>query len=265
MPGDAVSEGIVTKMEHGEMPMKMSSQSAKLDGPVLIGEETRTWALAGLLIGAVLGAALGLALGYGVISVRIMAPIGASSVAVPSFVVASILAAAGALTGALLGTRSEATATKAGTQQTRDTDESHMPMPSGGWLAHLPIDGSIALITIMALTLYAIVSTAIATGAPSDQSNRVHWELKNATRVGGIDDRATELAAIETAYPGTRPENRASMAYVVPNDWRMALAATPLIARPTNVALVVNDSSGAAGRVVATGAIDQCRPRPSSL
>ncbi|MGI9091103.1 MAG: hypothetical protein ACR2GG_08375 [Gemmatimonadaceae bacterium] len=113
--------------------------------------------------------------------------------------------------------------------------------PGGGWLSHLPVDGTIVLITIMALTLYVIASAAIGSGAASHQSNRVHWQLKNATRIGGVDDAATELAALETAYPGTRPETRAGLAFVVPNDWRMALAATPLIARPTNAAVIIDD------------------------
>lgn len=248
-----------------EMPMKMS-RSAKSDGAILIGEKTRTWALAGLAIGAVLGAAVGLALGYGVISVRVLAPIGASSVAVPAFVAACVLGAAGALTGGMLGTRSEAIAASAEVAQKPDTATSHTPMPSSGWLAHLPIDGSIVLITIMALTLYAISSIAIGSGAPSDQSNRVHWELKNATRVGGVDDRATELGALETAYPGTRPENRAGMLVVVPSDWRIALAATPLIVRPINAALLVSDGSEAtASRVTALRAAGVADPSTLSI
>lgn len=218
------------------------------EGPLLVGAETRMWAVAGLLIGAVFGSAVGLALGHGTIGLRPLAPLSAGSALVPAFVVASVFAAAGALVGALLGTRAEGIPATEATERKehRPSPDPAMPMPGGGWLAHLPIEGAVVLMTIMALTLYGIGSAAIGSGAPSDQANRVHWQLKNATRIGGVSDRRTGLAALEAAYPGTRPENRAAMAVVVPSDWRVALAATPLIARPTNAALMTMDAGDAA-------------------
>lgn len=234
----------------GDMAGHRSGDMQMRDGPVLVGEESRAWALAGFLIGAILGVTLGAALGQGVISVRVLAPISASSAVVPAFVAACVLGAAGALIGGLLGTRAEANnAGRAGQSEKPAMSPGKMRMSGAsgsgnGWISHLPIDGTIVLIILMALTLYVIASTAIGRGAPSDQANRLHWQLKNATRIGGVDDRTTELAVLETAYPGTRPENSASSVFVAPNDWRSALAATPLIATPTSAAVVVADAGG---------------------
>ncbi|MGI9091102.1 MAG: hypothetical protein ACR2GG_08370 [Gemmatimonadaceae bacterium] len=110
MPGTASGASPMPDGMHSEVhPGQPSSgQPPPPEGPVLVGEKKRTWAVAGLLIGAVLGAALGLALGYGLISCRILAPASASSTIVPAFVAACVLAAIGALVGGLLGTHAEA-------------------------------------------------------------------------------------------------------------------------------------------------------------
>lgn len=103
----------------------------------------------------------------------------------------------------------------------------------------LPTIGLIAIVLFMAFTLFTIARRAIGSGEPSDQSNRVTWNQKNAVRVGGPTDADTFRRAIEVAFP--RPP---SVVIRVPNDWRAAVAATPLIARPT-AAVVIPEGEAA--------------------
>ena len=112
-----------------------------------------------------------------------------------------------------------------------------------GWVMQLPQYGAVILVLFMAFTLYVIASRAIGVGPPSDQANRVHWNLKNATRVGGGTDAETGAAALAIAYPSTRAENSPALTVRAPNDWRNALAATPLIARPSNAVVLVDGAS----------------------
>jgi hypothetical protein len=45
--------------------------------------------------------------------------------------------------------------------------------------------------------------------------------------------------ALWAAYTSTNAENRPARLVTVADDWRLAVAATPLIARPTNAAVVI--------------------------
>ena len=212
--------------------------------PEVIGEKTRWWALAGFLLGAAAGCAIGLAFGYGWLQTTGVALLGAGGPPVPAFVLAVTLASLGGLTGGLLGTSSEARAAADSTH--RDQDGRGVPPQHGtrALVRQLPIYGTLALVLFMAYTLYVIASRALGAGTASDQQNRVTWNQKNATRLGGTSDAETATYVLQTAYPATRAENRPRVVVTVPDDWRIALAATPLIARPTNAALIVSSPSG---------------------
>lgn len=113
----------------------------------------------------------------------------------------------------------------------------------GGIVRLLPIVGTSAIVLFGLYTFYGIAGRAIGTGELSDQSNRVTWNQKNTARVGAAKDADTYAAALAIAYPPGAPERQAGSVVVVPDDWRAALAATPLIARPTNAAVVPRSES----------------------
>lgn len=228
MDGQDKADGKMMKMPeaHGG-----GHQDAPQGEPV-IGEKTIWWALAGLLIGLFIGWMIGLAFGYGRLNIPGLAPLVAGGAGVPGLIFACFFGALFGLAGGLLGTASEA---RANTKQ-------HQGMKHGqqSFIQQLPIYGSIALALLIAWTLYVIASRGVGLGKPSDQSNRVTWNQKNATRVGGASNAETVPLILQTAFPATRKENRPGVIITVGDDWRAALAATSLIARPVNAALVQN-------------------------
>ena len=208
-------------------------------GDSIIGENTIWWSLAGLLIGSALGCFIGIAFGKGILNIPGLAPMVAGGAEIPAFIFSVFFASLLGLTGALLGTSSESG--QAG-------KNSHNGHQSGkdrkGFVQQMPIYGSIGLVLFMALTFYVIASRAYGRSSPSDQSNRVTWNQKNAARIGARADAETATYVLQTAYPATRAENRPGAIVNVANDWRLALAATRLIARPTDAALILNGENG---------------------
>ena len=201
------------------------------EGEPVIGEHTIWWTLAGLLIGLAVGCLIGIALGYGKLNLPALAPLVSGGAAVPGLIFASLFASLFGLTGALLGTSSEASK-----KDHRNHNRRH---EKSSLIQRLPVYGSVVLALFMLLTLYVIASRGLGIGTPSDQSARVTWNQKNATRVGGSTSSETAIQALQIAYPATRHENSPSAILQIANDWRIALAATSLIARPVNAAIIV--------------------------
>lgn len=208
----------------------------------VVGERTISWALAGLLAGGALGLLLGHALGRGEINVAGLAPLVAGGPGVPGFIFASLFGALFGLLGALLGTAAEARVARSEGQPGGDHGPTGHDEPS--FIQRLPIYGAVALALFMAITLGVIAARGAGSGAPSDQSNRVTWDQKNTTRVGGASDAETARHILQIAYPATRPENRPGVLVALTDDWRSALAATSLVARPINAALVPRGAAG---------------------
>ena len=209
-------------------------------GPV-IGERTIWWSLAGLLIGLFIGCMIGVAFGYGRLNIPGLAPLAAGGAGVPGLIFGCFFGALFGLAGALLGTASEARATK---------QSQRMDHGKQSFIQQLPIYGSMGLALLMTATLYVIASRAVGMGTPSDQSARLTWNQKNATRVGAKTDSETAVQAVQIAYPATRPENSPGAILNVADDWRIALAATSLIARPFNAAVVVTSNDENVNREV---------------
>ena len=222
---------------------KKSGHEQQMDmnkGQPILGENTIWWTLAGLLIGGAIGLLIGVAFGYGRLNIAGLAPLATGGVGVAGFVFASFFGSLLGLAGALLGTASDARKAQNG----HTADHKGMTHGKPSLVERLPIYGSFALVFSMVLTLYVIASRAIGSGAPSDQSNRVTWNQKNAARVGGATDSETATHVLQTAFPATRAENRPGTIVTVGDDWRIALAATVLISRPTNAALIVSGPAG---------------------
>ena len=167
--------------------------------------------------GLILGIAIGLLLHSGSIAVGRLSLLTSASRAVPAVVCGVFFASLFGLVAAL------ATVKRTGNKHKHPNDLATI----------LPTIGMVAIILFMAFTLITIARRAIGSGEPSDQSNRVTWNQKNAIRVGGPADAETFRRAIEITFP--RPP---SMVVRVPNDWRAAVAATPLIARPIAAAVI---------------------------
>jgi hypothetical protein len=201
----------------------------------VIGRATAGWAATGFAAGAILGWVLGLSLGSGRLAIPGLAPLVAGGAGVAALVLASFFAALLGLSGALAGTAVESRGPRA-----HRAHKSHRP----SFVERLPVFGAFALAALMAYSLLEIASAALGTGEPSGQGNRVTWNQKNATRVGGGDDREVAAAVLRIAFPATRAENRPGTVVAVPADWRGALATTPLIARPLNAALWIQDLPG---------------------
>jgi MFS family permease len=210
-------------------------------GQPVIGEQTIWWACAGLLIGGAIGLLLGLSLGYGKFNLPGLAPLVVAGVGVPALVFTSLFAAAFGLTGALLATRSESTAASGSRHEAKPHKQSqHEP----ALIQQLPVYGAIGLALFMAFTLFVIALRAYGRGTPSDQSNRITWNQKNVARVGAAHDAETAGFILQTTYPATRAENRPATIITVADDWRVALAATSLIAAPSNAALIIYSPPG---------------------
>ena len=219
--------------------MKMENGSETHDeakGESAIGEHTIWWGLTGILIGMAVGWLIGLAFGYGKLNLPGLAPLASGGAGIPGLIFSSFFASLFGLIGAVLGTSSEVNKKHHGGHERNKKQKAE-------FVQRLPIYGSIALVLFMLITLYVIASRALGIGTPSDQSARVTWNQKNATRVGGKTDSETAVQALQIAYPATRSENSPGAIVSLPDDWRTALAATSLIARPFNAALVVTSSS----------------------
>ena len=208
----------------------MEMRNAPPESEPVIGEHTIWWTLAGLLIGLAVGCLIGIALGYGKLNLPGLAPLVSGGAGVPGLICASLCASLFGLTGALLGTSSEAN---------KKDHHSHSRHGKSSLIARLPVYGSVVLVLFMFLTLFVIASRGLGFGTPSDQSARVTWNQKNATRVGGSTARETAVQALQIAYPATRQQNSPGAIVKIADDWRIALAATALIARPVNAAVIV--------------------------
>jgi putative cell wall binding repeat protein len=68
------------------------------------------------------------------------------------------------------------------------------------------------------------------------------FATKNTTRVGGADSTANAAAVARAVYPGSQPFTRpAAVAIADSRDWRGALAAAVLMARPIRAPLLLSD------------------------
>ena len=204
-------------------------------GESVIGEHTSWWGLTGMLIGVAVGWLIGLPFGYGKLNLPGLAPLASGGAEIPGLIFSSFFGSLFGLIGAVLGTSSDAKEHHGGHERKKHE--------KAQFVQHLPIYGSIALVFFMLATLYVIAVRGLCIGTASDQSARVTWNQKNATRVGGRTDNETAVQALQIAYPATRPENSPGAIVNIPDDWRTALAATSLIARPFNAALVVASSN----------------------
>jgi len=239
----------------------------------IVGRTTAVRALAGFITGAVTGTALGAAFGFGAVTVPRIEFLVAGGAGVPATLGAIILGTLVGLTGALSGThaesghgthdpsardsperesaRDESAETRSQPPHSEASGDSKDEGVLAATLRHLPIYGSVAAAVLMGYTLALIAARAVGSGAPSDQANRMTWNEKNATRIGGASAGSIQEAVLATAYPATRPDNRPRAMIATPDDWRLALAVTPLIARPHDFALVVGarDAGGIASAV----------------
>lgn len=208
----------------------------------IVGKKTIWLGLAGILIGSLIGWLLGFSFGSGRLNIAGLAPLVSGGAGIPGFIFACFFGALLGLAGGLLGTVSEAHAATRGEHHKSKREAAHHGKAS--FIMRLPIYGSIVLALLMAYTLYKIASRGYGTGEPSDQSTRVTWNQKNVARIGGASDEETAAYVLQTAYPATRAENKPATIVNVSDDWRFALAATPLIARPINAALVISSAAG---------------------
>ena len=216
-------------------------QGAGKSEPV-VGRMTVLLALAGLVIGGAAGWVIGRSFGSGRFGIAGLAPLVAGGAGVTGFIFASFFGSLLGLAGAVFGALKE-TPRKTGRKPDR-TKHKKAGHGRSSFIERLPIFGAIALALFMAYTLYVIASRALGSGSPSDQSNRVTWNQKNAARVGGAGDAETAQLVLQTAFPATRAGNSPRMIISVKDDWRAALAATPLIARPTGAALLIAGANG---------------------
>lgn len=229
----------------GERGQEPHGGDGRAHGERLLGEHTMGWALAGLLIGATIGCATGIAFGGGRMALPGLAPIAAGGRGVAGFLFALFLGSACGLVGALLGARGEArhSAHRSGAPGQAEGSR-HRPHDV---VRRLPVYGAMAMALAMAATFLVIGARGVGSGEASDQGNRVTWNQKNAIRVGGTSDAETSRRILEIAWPSTRPENSPNVVLRAPEDWRAALALTPLIAPPTSVGVVLEGDQAAAG------------------
>lgn len=228
--------------EHPEAGSKASAGEKKPGrGEPVVGRRTAVFALAGSLAGIIVGLLVGVPFGRGRLNIPGLAPLAAGEVGVTGFVFASFFMSLFGLAGSLFGTWGE---TRGG--GTRGGGKGRKQGGHGGasFVSRLPLYGSALLALFMAYTLYEIASRGYGAGEPSDQGNRVHWNQKNASRVGGASDAETAAYVLQTVFTGARRGGRPGAVVTVGEDWRTALAATPLIAGPVNAALVISGPSG---------------------
>ena len=207
------------------------------------------WPLAGFGGGALIGGLLGAALGRGALPVPGLAPLVANGAGVPTVVMATVVGSIVALAAGVWSLSRE---------------PASVPVPAEGkhgseFLMHVPVYGTAALALAMAGTLWVIGSRGYGAADLSDQSNRVTWHLNNGARVGGAGDEETLSRVLAVAFPLAAGGPRALVS--APDDWRLALALTPLIADPIGAAIVTGPlssnptmgTSGIAAEQVPTG------------
>lgn len=275
MSGES-EEGGKSSDKDGAMDMSHGAgEEAK--GEAIIGEYTVWWMLAGVIIGGAVGWFIGLAFGYGKFNLPGLAPLAAGDGLVAGFLFGSFFGSLFGLIGAIYGTllddekmSEEMSGSKMSDKKMSGEMKHDEKKPEGekkpekmkhgamkhgksSFVSQLPIYGSIALALFFAYTLYNIASRALGSGEASDQSNRVSWNQKNAVRVGGQTDAETYSNALQIAFPATRAENSPKSVINLPDDWRVALAYTPLIARPNNAALLTTDAQNENKRLNARG------------
>ncbi|MDQ3181384.1 MAG: glucosyltransferase domain-containing protein [Acidobacteriota bacterium] len=276
--GGETDEGGKSSEKDGAMDMSHGADE-KPKGEAIIGENTVWWTLAGIIIGGASGWFIGLALGYGKFNLPGLAPLAAGDGLVAGFLFGSFFGSLFGLIGAIYGTLLDAEKMSSEMSDSKMSDEKMSgemkhdeKKPEGemkpeemkhgatnhgksSFVSQLPIYGSIALALFFAYTLYNIASRALGSGEASDQSNRVGWNLKNAVRVGGQMDAETYSNDLQIAFPATRAENSPKSVINLPDDWRVALAYTPLIARPNYAALLTADAQTENQRFSAAGNI----------
>lgn len=234
--------------------MKRAHGGGQAIGETVVGKNTIWRALAGLVIGGAMGVLIGLAFGYGKFGTPGLAMLAAGDGLVAGFLFGSFFGSLFGLFGAISGTLSDVkkSASKMSGEKMsgvmnddeKDGQKHEKHQTKSSFVQQLPVYGAIIIALFFAYTLFDIASVGLGSGEASDQGNRVGWNQKNAVRVGGQTDAETFSSALQIAFPATRAENSPRAVINVPDDWRAALAYTPLIARPNNVALIIaNDAS----------------------
>ena len=224
-------------MPHESDPdVRAPQPSGRPLGDPVVGRFSLVFGLGGTSMGALAGVLLGRAFYDGHLALSGLAPLVAGGPGVPAVVFASVLGAALGLAGGIVGLHLDArTLARSGPEPGHRTSR---------WVTRrLPWVGLGLLAAGMVVTLVTIVVHGVGGGTTSSQGGRSTWHLKNATRVGGLADDQTERAALVAAYPATRAENRPRRILEVPADWRIALAVTPLVARPHDAAIVIESES----------------------
>jgi hypothetical protein len=210
-------------------------QAGSRGGAAIIDPASRAWGTVGVVAGWAVGIVLGLLVGYGRLEFRWLAPLEAGGPSVPAIALGSAFGAVGWLSGRLLGMG------RTGRKHSDKGHGAHVAENGGAmsWIMRLPLIGTGALVIGMLLTLWVIAIRAVGTGPSSTQENREHWNLKNATRLGSARDGRTAPLVFQTVYPSMRMEHRPRVVLSVADDWRIALAATPLIAPPYDAAILI--------------------------
>jgi hypothetical protein len=192
--------------EHHEAGSKASAGEKKpSQGEPVVGRRTALSALAGLLVGIVVGLLVGVPFGRGGLNIPGLAPLAAGGAGVTGFVFAAFFMSLFGLAGALFGTWGETRAASSRGGRGRRKHGGHGGAP---FVSRLPLYGSALLPLFMAYTLYVIASRGYGSGTPSDQGNRIDWNQKNASRVGGASDDETAAYVLQTVFTGARRGGR---------------------------------------------------------
>jgi hypothetical protein len=219
----------------------MSPPFERPGGLPVVGRATIGLGAGGLALGAAVGVILGAALYAGWLSIPGLALLVAGGGGVPVVVLGTLFGALLGLAGGIIGVRRDARVLLVA------RGGLHREAAPRGAVRYLPLIGLSVLALGMALTLAIIAWHAVGGGGASRQDNRITWNLKNTVRIGTLTDSDTQLAALTAAYPATRAEHRPKLVLDAPDhDWRLALAATPLIARPHDAMIRVGDLPDAA-------------------
>src|SRR4051812_49898045 len=69
------------------------------------------------------------------------------------------------------------------------------------------------------------------------------FATKNTTRIGGADPVADAAGAARAVYPATTAQTRPDAVTLVPQDWRVATAASVLMAPPIRAPILYSDGA----------------------
>lgn len=202
----------------------------------VVSSATARKAFAGAIIGLATGLILGWLHGTNRLPIAGLAPMAASGSFESMLVGGGVLGSLGALVGGFWGL----------SQETRPPRSEPQPLMA---LAVLPVVVALGLVLLYLFGLARIAWLSIGGGEFPPPSSRVHWQTKNSSRVAGSTPDETIRQAIAIAYPGRAPR----MLIHVPDDWRFALAATPLLALPTDGALAIGPGDTNAWRTLSAG------------